>query len=136
LGTGIPAGLTPTAYSAAHGRRFGLTVGAAFAVIAAFLAWRGLPTGAWVTGVLGGALIAAGLVLPRHLQRVEALWMRLAVAISKVTTPIVMGIIFFLVILPIGLLMRSLGHRPLQRPPGDSFWVKREQARSDLRRQF
>jgi hypothetical protein len=136
VGTGIPAGLTPTAYSAADGRRFGLTVGAAFAVISAFLAWRGLPTGAWVTGVLGAVLIAAGLVLPRHLQRVEVQWMRLALAISKVTTPIIMGIIFFLVIFPIGLLMRALGHRPLQRPPGDSFWVKREQGRSDLRRQF
>jgi len=105
-------------------------------VISAFLAWRGLPTGAWITGALGAVLIVAGLVLPRHLQRVEVLWMRLALAISKVTTPIIMGIIFFLVIFPIGLLMRALGHRPLQRPPGDSFWVKREQGRSDLRRQF
>ena len=52
--------------------------------------------------------------------------MALAKAISKVTTPIVMGIIFFLVLTPAGILVRLFGHRPLVHPRGaGTYWHSR-----------
>ena len=130
----VPARLT-----AAQGRRFGLTVGGAFLVIAAIAWWRGHPTATTIVGALGGALALAGLVIPTHLGPVERAWMRLAHAISKVTTPLVMGIMYLLVLTPTGLLRRAFGGNPLVHREADAgFWRTRPEGRraGDLTRQF
>ncbi len=121
------------------GRRFGLVVGAAFLALAAFSYWRGRHTSAVVLGLLGGALALAGLIIPRQLGPVERGWMVLAHAMSRVTTPIFMGLIYFLVFTPVGLARRALGKNALVRPAtGGSYWVPRAigARRSDLERQF
>jgi hypothetical protein len=63
--------------------------------------------------------------------------MKLALLISKVTTPIFMGIIFFLVLTPAGLIARAVGHRPLVHG-GSSNWIPRttQNRQSNLQRQF
>jgi hypothetical protein len=90
--------------------------------------------------VVGGVLITAGLLAPGNLGPVYRGWMRLALAISKITTPIIMGIIYLLVFMPAGLLLRLFGHRPLARDrSATSYWIRRSTpngGRSDLRRQF
>jgi hypothetical protein len=129
----VPARLTRK-----EGRSFGLVVGGAFLVIAGITIWRGHEAVAWVTGALGTTLALAGLVIPTHLGPVQRGWMRLAHLISKVTTPIVMSILYFVVITPAGLLMRLLGRNPLRHPlAGEGFWVTRSaESRTDMRRQF
>ena len=126
--------------TAAEGRRFGLTVGAAFAVFAGIAGWRAHPTTATVLGSLGGLLILSGLLIPTMLGPVERAWMGLAHAISKVTTPIVMSVMYLLVLTPVGLLRRSLGGNPLVHAEVQhSFWRARpDNARrsSSLSRQF
>jgi hypothetical protein len=121
LATGVPARLTP-----AEGRKFGLLVGGAFLLIGALLWRRGRLTEAWVALGLGGALVLAGAAVPGRLGPVYRAWMALAKAISKVTTPVFMSVIFFLVLTPAGLLVRLFGHRPLSRPEGaPSYWQGR-----------
>jgi hypothetical protein len=129
----IPARLTT-----AELRRFGLLVGGIFVLLGGVTRWRGHPTSSLVFWVLGGLLILGGLVIPAQLGPVYRAWMGLAHLISKVTTPIVMGVMYYLVISPLGLLARLFGHRPLRRPPGPSFWVARPAGdrRSDMTRQF
>ncbi len=126
--------------SKSEGRKFGLTLGVAFSVLAAVLLWRDRGTAAGVVGALGGLFLFAGIVLPTKLGPVEKAWMGLALAISKVTTPIIMGIVYYLVVLPIGVAVRTFGRNPLVHVAnGDSFWVDRTDERkrqSDLRRQF
>lgn len=130
----IRAGLTPK-----EGRRFGLTVGAAFWVIAAISLWRGHEIPPLILGALGSALVVGGLVVPGRMGPVYDRWMAFAVAISKVTTPIFMGVVYYLVLTPTGLIMRLFGHRPLEaESDDDGFWVQREPdaTRSNLTRQF
>jgi hypothetical protein len=130
----IPARLSTT-----EGRKFGVTVGAAFLAITAILWWRDHPTAMLVTGSLGGALVLAGLLIPSHLGPVERAWMALALAISKVTTPVFMGVLYFLVLLPAGAIMRLVGKRPLVHPVGEhGYWVlrAREDTTSTMDRQF
>jgi hypothetical protein len=114
-----------------------LPVGLAFVALAALVRWRGAGTMAIVLAGIGGSLLLAGLLVPVYLGPVERAWMGLAHAISRVTTPIVMGVLYFAVLTPAGVLARALGHRPLVRQ-GPSAWVERppESRRSDLDRQF
>ena len=134
MATGVPARLTP-----AEGRKFGLLVGGAFLLLAAIF-WRGShSTLAWIAAILGGGLVAGGALAPGLLGPVYRAWMALALAISKVTTPVFMGIIFFLVITPTGLLARLVGHRPLTRRRNvGSYWEDRPAGsrRSDMNHQF
>jgi hypothetical protein len=135
----LPARLTPS-----QGRRFGLTVGLAFVALSAFAWWRGGTIARNLLLALGGLLIAAGLLIPSRLGPVERAWMRMAIAISKVTTPIFMGIVYFGVITPTGVLRRALGRNALLRREGapglasGGFWVERpaESRKSDLERQY
>jgi hypothetical protein len=125
--------------TAAEGRRFGLTVGGAFLVFAAVAYWRGHPTTTVVLGGLGAILGLAGLVIPTHLGPVERGWMRLAHLISKVTTPVVMGVMYLLVLTPVGVLRRRVGGNPMvHTAPTGSYWQHRPEGRraGDLRRQY
>ena len=130
----------PPALAAAAGRKFGVTVGAAFLAIAGILWWRDHLVAATITGSLGGLLALAGLAIPTQLGPVERTWMRLAHAISKVTTPIVMGGMYLLVITPVGLLRRTLGGNPMVHArQDDSYWRSRPpgaRRTGSLNRQF
>ena len=134
MAAGVPARLT-----AAQGRRFGLTVGGAFLVLAAIAWWRGHPTTTTVLGTLGGTLSLAGLIIPTLLGPVERAWMQLAHLISKVTTPIVMGVMYLVVLTPVGLLRRTFGGNPMvHEPHGGSYWKARPEGKraGNLTRQF
>jgi hypothetical protein len=132
LAHGIPARLTP-----AEGRKFGLTVGLAFGVLAVIMWWREHPLPLYVFGGLAIGLVAAGLLVPGQLGPVYRAWMGLALVLSKVTTPIFMGIVFFLVIAPVGVLMRLFGRNPIRhRPVNESYWAGRTEARGGMTHQF
>ena len=132
--TGVPARLTP-----AEGRKFGLLVGGVFLLLGVLLWRRTHVTAGWVAGGLGIALLLGGLAVPAQLGPVYRAWMGLAKVISKVTTPIVMSVIFFLVLTPAGFLVRLFGHRPLARA-GESptYWQSRPAGsrRGDMGHQF
>lgn len=135
MAAGIPARLTPAA-----ARRFGLVVGAAFGLLAALFWWRGhSPVGAGLA-LIGFALVAGGILRPTALTPAYRVWMGLALVISRFTTPILLGGVYFLVITPIGVARRLMGHNPMRpRPTGNSFWVDREHGarpRTDMERQF
>jgi hypothetical protein len=123
--------------TANEGRKFALTVGTAFLALAAVTLWRGHMRVATVASIAGAAFVIAGVVVPSHLGPVYRGWMAFGLALSKVTTPIFMGIVYFLVITPTGMLRRRFGRNPLVAPGRDSVWVARDrQARTNLTRQF
>lgn len=126
MADGIPAGLNQPPFTAKDGRKFGLTVGAAFALLGAVSRWRGHDVAPLVLWSLGGALLAGGALIPAYLGGVFRAWMGLAHLLSKVTTPIFMGVIYFVVIAPMGIAMRLFGRDPLaHRATGTGYWVTR-----------
>lgn len=119
-------GPQPPRLSPAEGRKFGVTLGLAFAALAGLLGWRGLQTTALILLVIAGALLIGGLALPTRLGPVQRGWMAFAALLSKVTTPVFMGIVYFLVVTPTGLVMRLLGRNPIARTPGaETYWIPR-----------
>ena len=121
-------------------RRFGLTVGSAFAVFGSILLWRDHQLLAQVFWATAGILILGALVVPTKLKPVERIWMAGALQISRVTTPIVMGIVYFLVLTPIAIVVRRTKGNPLVHPRDETgYWFKRDDVkhrRSGMRRQF
>ena len=128
-----------TRLTAGEGRRFAFPVGTAFLVLAGLLWWRDKLLAAQILAGLGASLWVAGALIPALLGPVFRAWMGLAHAISKVTTPIFMGIVYFVVMAPIGLLRRNIGSNPVKHRPIDgSYWRTREPGsrRGNLKRQF
>jgi hypothetical protein len=124
-------------FTPAEGRKFGVTVGLAFMALAGLLWWRDKETAALVFASMGGLLVLAGLVIPAYLGPVYRGWMRFALALSKITTPIIMGIIYFGLFLVTGVLRRRFGGNQMVRAEqGGSFWIVREHTRANLERQF
>ena len=97
-------------------RKFGLTTGAIVAILfGGLIPWMWdfrYPTWPWI---VFGILAALAIFAPMLLQPVHRTWMRIGLLISKVTTPIIMGFVFFLVIMPVGIIIRIAGRDPLHR---------------------
>jgi len=129
-------------YTAATGRKFAFTLAVAFAVLAAiaFLRHRQLT---WnVLGGLAALMSVLGIAVPSRLEPVERAWMGLAHVLSKITTPIFMGIVYFVVLTPTAFVRRMAGGNPMtHKLEADSYWAKREPVepeagRERMERQF
>jgi hypothetical protein len=132
LAHGSSARLTP-----GEGRKFAVTLAVAFGALAGVAWWRQSPRATLVFGAVAAAFALGGLLVPGKLGPVYRAWMGFALALSKVTTPIFMGVVYFLVITPIAAMRRALGGNPLRAHRGATGWVDRQQApRGDLTRQF
>jgi|SRR6266545_1150285 hypothetical protein len=106
-------------------KEFGLIVGGVFVLLSGWWLYRGkFITAAHITLPLGAFLIIFGLLWPRALVLPNRAWMLLAVGLSFVTTRIILGLVFFLVVTPIGVVKRLSGWDPLSRRAGRSasYW--------------
>lgn len=135
-----PSGLDrKEGFTKAEGRKFGLSVGLAFVLLAVLLGWRGHLAASYVVGGVGALLSLSGALVPGRLGPAYRGWMALAERISRVTTPVILGLVYLAVLTPTGLLMRLFGRNPLEREQGSNgtFWLKREErSRRDMHRQF
>ena len=117
----------PARLSRREARQFGLLVGAAFLVLGAVAWWRGRTTTALSFAGVGATLLIFGLVLPDLLGPVRRAWMGMAGMISRVTTPIFLGLVYFGLFTTVGMIRRLAGHNALKpRLVNDSYWVARD----------
>jgi len=96
-----------------------------FVLLGSWWFYRGkFHNAAYVFTILGAALILFGVVAPRLLVIPRKAWMKLAEAMAYVSSRIILSVIFFLVLTPIGVVKRAMGWDPLQRRSGsrESFW--------------
>jgi len=104
---------------------FALIVSAALLVVAALQWRRGAPQWVLVTLLsIVGALLLGAAVAPSLLRPVYRGWMRFGEALAWVNTRILLTLIFFLVVTPIGLVMRLFGRSPIATARrNDSYWT-------------
>jgi hypothetical protein len=109
-------------------RSFGLVFAGFFALLTLHNWWRSGRT--WpVYLAIAAVCLAAALIRPHLLHWPNRAWTRLGLLLGAIVTPIVMALLFFFVIAPIGWLMRLAGKDPLRlRGPrsSDSYWIERE----------
>jgi Saxitoxin biosynthesis operon protein SxtJ len=121
-------------------RSFGLMVGGIFAAIGVWpLLVRGEGVRIWAM-VLGVLLMVPALILPKSLGPVYRIWMVLGNALGWINTRIILGVIFFGLITPMGLVMRLAGKDSMRRnyeKTSDTYRVPRSpRPGSHMLRQF
>lgn len=109
-------------------RSFGMVFAGVFALIAAYVWWHHGASWPYLLAV-AAVFAVLGLVAPRVLGPLNRGWMRVGLLIGKVMNPVILGIMFFGVMLPIGLLMRWRGKDLLRLkldPAAPSYWIERQ----------
>lgn len=109
-------------------RSFGLVFAAFFGVIGLLPLVMGRPPRVWpiLTGLL---FLLAALLFPSALAPLNRLWFKLGLLLHRVVSPIALGIMFFLVFTPMGLLMRAMGKDPLRLrrdANAQTYWIDRQ----------
>jgi hypothetical protein len=106
-------------------REFGLIVGGIFVLLSAWWIYRGkFPSVRYVTLPLGALLVLLGIAIPRLLVYPNRAWMALAEVLSFVSTRIILAVVYFFVLTPIGIVKRWFGWDPLHRRERarESYW--------------
>jgi len=111
-------------------REFGLTIGVILVILGGIAAWRGRPVYPYFLS-FGIVFIAAGIIIPTALKFPQKAWMGFAVVLGFFSSRLVLSILFYAIITPIGIIMRIFGKdvldQRIDRSAG-SYWKKRETA--------
>ncbi len=121
-------------------RSFGFVFTLVFALVAAYPMTKGQQPW-WSLAIIAAIFLITALASPGLLTPLNRLWTKFGAMLHLIMSPLVLGFIFFVVITPIGLLMRLLGKRPLSleyEKSKESYWVLRDSNpdSGDMNQQF
>lgn len=121
-------------------RQFGFIVGGIFVLIGVWpVAWHGAGPRLWAVG-LGSVLLLLGSLAPTLLLPVFRIWMRIGHILGWINTRIILGILFYGLITPMGFVMRLFGwdamRRTLARDAQTYRVLRQARPRSHMTRQF
>lgn len=122
-------------------RSFGFTIAIALSLLGGWLWWKASRWGLPLLGV-GAAFALFATVLPRLLRPLNIAWMWFGALLNMIVSPVIMGLIFFLVFTPVSLFFRVTGRDALNRRFDrglTSYWLNRTPPGPDgatLPRQF
>ena len=109
-------------------RSFGLIFAALASAIALWPVLRGDALRWWLIG-LAVLLAAVGLVVPKLLHPLNRAWMWVGRCLNRIVNPVLLGLVFFGVLTPLGLAMRATGRDPLRLRfdrSARSYWILRD----------
>lgn len=109
-------------------RNFGLVFAALFLVVALLPLYRGGPI-RWWSVALGACFLISALFAPWSLRPLNFLWYKLGLLLHHVVNPIVMAVLYFGAVVPMGLLLRALKKDLLHLrfdKTAESYWIRRE----------
>ncbi len=121
-------------------RSFGIVFAVVFAIIALWPAlFHGGSVRLWALAVAAVFLVIA-FAAPHLLKPLNRIWFLFGLLLSKIISPIVMGIIFFVTVTPIGLIRRMKNPDPLNQAfdaEAPSYWITRDaSAQTTMKKQF
>jgi hypothetical protein len=118
-------------------RSFGIVFFVVFLLIALYPLTYGGEIRIWSL-IISTIFLILGLLNSKILTPLNKLWFKFGIFLGKIISPIIMGIIFFLVVTPIGLLMRLLGKDliNLKYNNNKSYWIEKKGPKSKMKNQF
>ena len=116
-------------------RKFGLLLGIILAVFCAIVFYKHrseveIPISVFVFGILSIFSFITALLYPKALKPINTVMIFIGMIIGWIMTRVILTILFFVVILPIGLVLRISGHDSMNRKPDaklQSYWLEKKE---------
>ena len=89
--------------------------------------------------ILSLVFLVLGVLNSKLLTPFNKLWFKFGILLGSIVSPIVMGTVFFLVVTPVGLIMRLLGKDLLRINKNKTvftYWIKRDKQHNSMKKQF
>ena len=89
--------------------------------------------------ILALIFFVLGILNSKFLTPLNKLWMKFGIFLGSIISPFVMGVVFFMVVTPVGLIMRFLGKDLLRIKKSkfvSTYWISREKQNNTMKRQF
>ena len=119
-------------------RSFGLVFFVVFLIVALWPLKSGEDFRLWSL-TLSIIFLILGVLNSKFLTPLNKLWIKFGFFLGAIVSPIVMGIVYFLIVTPIGLFMRFLGKDLLKKNKvknAPTYWTKRDKHKSSMKKQF
>jgi len=88
--------------------------------------------------IISGIFLVLGLINSKLLLPLNKIWFKFGILLGNFIAPIVMGVVYFMVVTPTGLIMRLLGKDllNLKKNNKDTYWIEKDNSNNDLKNQF
>ncbi len=118
-------------------RSFGIVFFVVFLLIALYPIINSEEIRIWSL-IISFIFIILGLLNSKILTPLNKLWFKFGLFLGKIVSPLIMGVIFFFVVTPIGLIMRMLGNDVLnlKQNKNKSYWIKKSGPKGRMKNQF
>ena len=118
-------------------RSFGIVFFIVFLIVAIYPLLNNENPRIWSL-ILSVIFLFLGIINSKILNPLNILWFKFGILLGKIVSPIIMGIIFFIVVTPIGFVMRIIGKDLLNLKfnKGKSYWVEKTGPKSKMKNQF
>tara|TARA_B100000029_G_scaffold164917_1_gene161138 strand:- start:384 stop:779 length:396 start_codon:yes stop_codon:yes gene_type:complete len=119
-------------------RSFGIVFFFVFLIISLWPLLNGNELRVWSI-IVAMIFLILGLINSNFLTPLNKLWFKFGKLLGSIVAPIVMGIVFFLVVTPTGIIMKMLGKDLLKKKYNNkikSYWINREKSKSTMKQQF
>ena len=119
-------------------RSFGIVFSIVFLLIAIYplINSDGLRVWSLIIAII---FLVLGLINSKILTPLNKLWFKFGILLGKIVSPVIMGLIFFLVVTPIALIMRTIGKDLLNlkfNKKDESYWIEKDGPKSKMKNQF
>ena len=118
-------------------RNFGIVFSVVFLIISLWPLLSQNDVRIWSL-VISGIFLILGLINSKLLLPLNKIWFKFGILLGNFIAPIVMGIVYFMVVTPTGLIMRLLGKDllNLKKNNKDTYWIEKDNSNNDLKNQF
>jgi len=118
-------------------KSFGIVFAVVFSLIALWPLLKGNEIRLWSL-IISIIFLTLGLLNSRILTPLNKLWFKLGILLGNFIAPIIMGIIFFFVVTPTGIIMKLLRKDliKLKKNNDDSYWIEKKEIKSSMKNQF
>ena len=88
--------------------------------------------------IISGIFFVLGIIDSKLLLPLNKIWFKFGIFLGNFIAPVVMGIVYFMVVTPTGLIMKLLGKDllNLKKNNKDTYWIDKDNSKNDLKNQF
>ena len=118
-------------------RNFGIVFSIVFLIIAIWPILNQNEIRIWSI-IISLIFLILGLINSKFLSPLNKAWFKFGLILGSVIAPIVMGIVFFFVVTPTGLIMKALGKDilALKKNKNNTYWLEKDNSNNNLKNQF